>query len=242
MTTTNRAVALLMLLACTQASPAESDESWRHYGADAGGTRFSPHSQINPDNIHELRQAWVYRTGDFSDGERYPAKSTFKATPILHNDTLYLSTPFNRVIAINAATGTEVWTFDPRVNLSRSYAEMFTSRGVSLWSDSAAADNAPCRDRVILGTLDARLIALDASNGRRCMDFGVKGEIKLSTGIENFRRGQYSVTSPPAIIGDLIVVGSSVGDNGGVDLDHGNVRAFDARSGKLRWARHSPDS
>jgi len=122
MTTTIRAVASLMLLACTLASPAEPDASWRHYGADAGGTRFSPHSQINPGNVHELRQAWVYRTGDISDGERYPGESTFKATPVLHEDTLYLSTPFNRVVAINAATGTEVWTFDPGVNFSRRYA------------------------------------------------------------------------------------------------------------------------
>ncbi len=235
MTTTIHAIAVLLLLASTAAKTAETDTSWRHYGGDAGGTRHSPHSRINPGNIHELRQAWIYRTGDISDGERYPGKSTFKATPILHEDTLYLSTPFNRVIALDAATGAEVWTFDPGVNFSRRYAEMFTSRGVSLWTDPDATENDPCRDRIILGTLDARLIVLDAKSGKRCTYFGVNGELKLSTGIENFRRGQYSVTSPPAVIDDIIVVGSSVGDNGKVDLDHGNVRAFDARSGKLLW-------
>lgn len=235
MTSTTRAVKFLVLLACSATTYADSDTSWRHYGADAGGTRYSPHTEISPGNIHELRQAWSYRTGDTSDGGRYPGNSTFKATPVLQDDTLFVSTPFNRVIALNAANGEERWTFDPQVDFSKRYAEMFTSRGVSLWTDSEATDNVPCRTRVILGTLDARLIALDAKSGRRCPSFGVDGELKLSSGIRNFRRGQYSVTSPPAIIGDIIIVGSSVGDNGGVDLDHGNVRAFDARRGKLLW-------
>ena len=234
-TMTLRAGIVLVSFAYTSTAFAEADQSWRHYGGDAGGARFSPHSEIGPGNIRNLRQAWVYRTGDISDGERYPGKSSFKATPVLHDDTLFVSTPFNRVVALDAASGEEVWTFDPHVDFSRRYAEMFTSRGVSLWTDQDVADNVACRDRVILGTLDARLIALDARNGRRCPGFGVNGELDLSAGIDNFRRGQYSITSPPAIIGDSIIVGSSVGDNGAVDLDHGNVRAFDARHGKLLW-------
>ncbi len=215
---------------------AEPDPSWRHYGGDAGGKRFSPHDQITPANVATLRQAWVYRTGDASDGKRFPGKSTFKATPILNDDTLYLSTPFNRVIALDAATGEEIWAFDPEVDFSKRYAEMFTSRGVSVWSDGRATEEQPCRDRIILGTLDARLIAIDAESGERCEDFGKDGEVDLSVGIKNFRRREYSVTSPPAVIGDIIVVGSSVGDNGAVELDHGNVRAFDARKGTLLWS------
>ena len=168
MTSTTRAVMFLALLACSATTYAESDTSWRHYGADAGGTRFSPHTEIHPGNIHELRQAWSYRTGDISDGGKLPGKSTFKATPVLLDDTLYVSTPFNRVIALDAASGDEVWTFDPHVDFSERYAEMFTSRGVSLWTDSDAGEHIPCQQRVILGTLDARLIALDAKNGRRC--------------------------------------------------------------------------
>ncbi len=235
MTHTFDGIAILILLAGSVVGAAEPDESWRHYGADSGGRRFSPHTQINSVNIGGLRRAWVYRTGDTSDGTRFPGKSTFKATPILHDGMLYFSTPFNRVIALDAATGKEIWTFDPEVDFSKKYAEMFTSRGVSIWSDDRATKGF-CKSRIIFGTLDARLIAIDAERGRRCKDFGVNGELNLAAGIKNFRRREYSITSPPAIIGDVIVVGSSVGDNGAVDLDHGNVRAFDTRSGKLLWS------
>lgn len=218
------------------AAAGAADSSWQHYGGDAGGRRFSLHTQIDPGNVVELEVAWTYRTGDVSDGGRLPGTTTFKATPVLLDGVLYLSTPFNRVIALDAATGREVWTFDPEVDFGRRYAEMFTSRGVGLWADRDAAPGGHCARRVIFGTLDARLLALDAGTGRRCSNFGDGGQVELSSGIENFRRFEYSVTSPPAIIGDLVVVGSSVGDNGAVDLDHGNVRAYDARDGALVWS------
>lgn len=213
---------------------AEPDRSWQHYGGDAGGQRFSPHEQITVDNVDRLQRAWTYRTGDVSGTDRYPGTTSFKATPILFGDRLYLSTPFNRVISLNAATGELLWTFDPQIDFSDGFAEMYTSRGVSVWV--GRDPNAVCGARIILGTLDARLIALDAATGERCADFGKRGEVDLSAGIGNYRPGEYSVTSPPAIVGDLIVVGSAVGDNGAVALDHGDVRAFDVRSGERIWS------
>ena len=226
---------LLPIIFVALSGPARpaADDSWRHYGGDAGGRRYSPHVQIDPGNVGTLQLAWVYRTGDVSDGSDFPGTSTFKATPILFADTLYFPTPFNRVIALDASTGEERWAFDPEVSFSRRYAEMFTSRGVSLWPGDGGSNR--CDARIFLGTLDARLIALDATTGEPCELFGNNGEVDLSIGIRNYRRGEYSVTSPPAVIRDLVVVGSSVGDNGGVELDHGNVRAFDARTGELRW-------
>ncbi len=229
-------IAALSLLIASVAGGTEQDTSWKHYGGDAGGKRFSPHAQIHIDNIDELRRVWMYRTGDISDGKRYPRKSTFKATPILLNGHLYLSTPFNRVVALDAATGKEIWAFDPEVDFSIKYAEMFTSRGVSAWVDSRKGNEAPCDSRIILGTLDARLLVIDAETGLRCKDFGDDGEVDLSKGIKNFRRGEYSVTSPPAVTGDTVIVGSSVGDNGAVELDHGDIRAYDVRNGELLWA------
>lgn len=211
-----------------------ADESWRHYGGDPGGRRFSPHSQITPENADGLRLLWQYRTGDVSDGTNLPGRTTFKATPVLLRGKLYIATPFNRVIALDAATGEEVWTFDPEVEFFERFAEMFTSRGVSIWTDEESSGD--CSARIFLGTLDARLIAIDAGTGERCTDFGRQGEVDLSQGIRNYRPGQYSVTSPPAVLNDMLIVGSSVGDNGAVDLDHGNVRAFDARSGRLLWS------
>ena len=227
-------LAPLVLLFAFCASGAEPDRSWQHYGGDAGGRRYSPHAEITVENVHRLRRAWTYRTGDVSGTDRYPGTSSFKATPIVFDDRLYLSTPFNRVIALNAARGELLWSFDPEIDFSDGFAEMYTSRGVSLWVGPEPGES--CGARIILGTLDARLIALDANTGEPCSEFGERGEVDLSVGIRNFRPGEYSVTSPPAVIGNLIVVGSAVGDNGAVALDHGDVRAFDARTGKRVWS------
>ena len=209
---------------------------WEHYGGDLGGQRFTTATQISPDNIENLEIAWQFRTGDSAAGSDYFGRGTsLKATPILLADKLLFSTGFNRVFALDAASGTKIWEFDPGINFSINYSEMFTSRGVSVWQDSNAETAARCRSRVILGTLDARLIALDAITGTPCEMFGTEGEIDLSEGVANFRAGQYSLTSPVTVVNDVLVVGSSIGDNGGVELEPGFVRGFDARSGALLW-------
>ncbi|MCY3841176.1 MAG: pyrroloquinoline quinone-dependent dehydrogenase [Gammaproteobacteria bacterium] len=172
-------------------------------------------------------------TGDATDGRGEPSK--FRATPILVGGKLIASTGFNRVFALDPATGTEIWTFDPKVDRPDRFSEPFTSRGVSAWQD-AAADPGPCRARVFLGTLDARLFALDADTGVPCADFGEDGVVDLSRGIPRYYKHDYSVTSPTTVVGDLVIVGSAVGDNGAVELAPGVVRAFDVRDGSLVWA------
>src|SRR5207247_10162366 len=132
--------------------------------------------------------------------------------PVLVDGALFLSPPSNRVIALDPETGHERCVYDPGVALSRHYAE-FTSRGVSTWLDPRAPAGAACRRRIFVGTLDARLIALDAATGSCCADFGAGGQVDLFQGAGNASRGDYEVTSPPAIIGDLVVVGSAIGDN-----------------------------
>lgn len=209
---------------------------WDHYGGDLGGTRFAPGVQIQPGNVEKLELAWQFRSGDAASGNDYFGRdSSMKATPILVNDKLIFSTGFNRVFALNPASGDQLWVFDPEVDFSRNYSEMFTSRGVSAWHDAGAEQDESCRSRVYLGTLDARLIAIDANSGNKCIGFGVRGEIDLSKGIANYRRGQYSLTSPITVVNNVLVVGSSIGDNGGVELEPGVVRGFDARSGRLLW-------
>ena len=208
---------------------------WRHYGGSLRGDRFAADVAISPDTVSAMRQAWVFRTGDATaEADRYGASSKFKATPVLFGGALYFSTGFNRVFAVDAATGREVWRYDPEIDFSIEYSQAYTSRGVAVWSGSAGSSEL-CMSRVFLGTLDARLIALDARTGEPCIDFGRRGEVDLAKGIRRVRRGEYSVTSPPTIVGDLVIVGSAIGDNGGTDLEEGAVRAFDARSGQLRW-------
>ncbi len=208
---------------------------WPTYGRDAGGARYSPLNEINKSNISGLHVVWIYRTGDISDGSKYPRKSTFEATPILFGKTLYLSTPFDRVIALDAESGAERWTFDPKIDRMMNYNEAFASRGVSSWIDSTASANAPCARRIFLPTIDARLIAIDAEQGKLCADFGANGMIDLTQDVGPVEKGQYSVTSPPAVISGVVIIGSSMGDNRGVDLERGTVRGFDARTGAKKW-------
>ena len=159
--------------------------------------------------------------------------AAFESTPILVDGLLYLTTPYNRVIALDPATGAERWTFDPQVPLNRGYSEL-TSRGVSAWP--GAGDRRKVARRIFVATIDARLIALDASTGKLLSDFGDKGQVDLTRDVRVVDRGDYQVTSPPAVIGDVVVVGSSIGDNRGVELERGVVRAYDARTGSLKWS------
>jgi quinoprotein glucose dehydrogenase len=209
---------------------------WPAYGNDPGGSRHSPLTQISRDNVGQLAVAWTYRTGDVSDGRKTARKSSFQATPIVIDGTLYLSTPFNRVIALDPETGAERWNYDPRIDLWIPYGDDLVSRGVSSWRDSRARGDGPCRLRIFLATNDARLIALDAATGRPCLDFGTNGQVELGRDVGFAYLGEYHATSPPAVVGDVIVVGSAISDNQRVDAPRGVVRAFDARTGARRWS------
>jgi quinoprotein glucose dehydrogenase len=160
------------------------------------------------------------------------SKAAFEATPILVGGTLYLSTPFNQVIALDPVTGQQRWKYDPYVDRTRDYSEV-ASRGVSTWLDSQRQSGDPCRRRIIVGTIDARLIAVDAAAGKGCDGFS---QIDLTKDVGLKEKGQYQVTSPPAIVGDLVVTGSSIGDGRRADSERGIVRAFHARTGKLVWS------
>ena len=139
------------------------------------------------------------------------------------------------MIALEPETGKKIWEYDPKLDASHGFSEV-TSRGVSAWKDSAAKAGQPCGLRIFIGTLDARLIALDSETGKPCADFGANGQIDLTKDVNLRDAGQYQVTSAPAIAGDLVITGSSIGDNRAVELERGIVRAFDVRSGKQRWS------
>ena len=227
-----------LALACDPPPPPEltagAPAGWPEYGADKFGSRYSAADQITPENVQHLEVAWTYNTGDVSDGSNSLAPSSFQTTPILRGDTLYLCTPFNKIIALDALTGRERWRFDPEVDVSQIYVQ--ACRGVSYWVDEEASRGALCRERVISGTLDARLIALDAKTGIPCPEFGDVGKIDLAEGIGERQPGEYGVTSPPAIVDGVLVTGSMVLDNRRTDSPGGVVRGYDARTGALRWA------
>ncbi len=209
---------------------------WGFYGGDAFGQRFSSLDQINRGNVARLQPVWTYQTGERGAGLARADKLTFEATPVLAYGALYLETGTNIVIAVDPQTGRERWRFDPHIDRARRYSEV-TSRGVSLWEDSDLPKHErPCRRRVFTGTLDARLLALDADTGRPCPYFGTNGAIDLTQGVSIRDPGAYLVTSPPAIYGNLVIVGSAIGDNRAVSVERGIIRAFDARNGMLMWS------
>src|ERR1700720_2583234 len=210
------------------------EAGWPNYGNDPGGTRYSPAKQIDRGNVAQLQVAWTYRTGALPNDEDLDKKAAFEATPILIDGKLFLSTPYNHVIALNAVTGTKLWEFDPKLEHPYGFSEV-TSRGVSAWRDTSAKAVKVCAFRILIGTLDARLIALDGETGKPCADFGTNGEVDLTNEVKMRDPGDYQVTSAPAIYKDLVITGSSEGDNRAVTLERGIVRAFDVRTGKLRW-------
>jgi quinoprotein glucose dehydrogenase len=231
------AILLIAAMAGVRAAAEDAVTDWPYYGGDAGGSRYSPLAQIDRSNVGQLRIAWEYHTGDVSDGSDDRRKSEFEATPIVVDGTMYLPTPFDRVVALDPESGRERWSFDPKIDRHAPYSEGLVSRGVSSWLDPARAEGDLCRRRIFLATIDARLFALDAATGTPCGDFGNAGQIDLTRGIANItRRGEYEETSAPAIAGDLVVVGSAIADNDRVDAPSGAVRAFDARTGALRWS------
>lgn len=217
------------------------DTNWPNYGNDPGGMRYSSATQIDRTNVAKLHLAWTYRTGALDQKTNLVHKAAFEATPILVGHRLFLSTPYNHVLALDPQTGAKLWEYDAQVDLSMNRSEV-TSRGVSAWQESAAKElkakkGQPCRLRIFLGTLDGRLLALDGDTGKPCGDFGSGGVVDLTQGVDLAKEwsGGYEVTSAPAISGDLVIVGSSIADNWKVDTERGTVRAYDVRSGKLRW-------
>ncbi len=211
---------------------------WASYGRDPGGSRYSPLDQIDRGNVKHLEVAWTYRTGDWSDGRNDTPKTAFEATPIVVDGTLYVSTIYGRVIALDPETGGEKWAFDPKIDRTV-YRSEIGNRGVATWIDDEQDDEESPRRRIFVATIDARLIALDAATGQKCVDFGDGGEIDLTQGVElgdhTVDEEDYGVTSAPAVLGEVVVVGSAIGDNRAVTVERGLVRAFDVRNGKLQW-------
>ena len=204
--------------------------------AGPGSARFTDVALISKENVQRLKPAWTFRTGD--------ANEIFQNTPILASGLLVVCSPFNKVSALDPLTGAQVWTYDPEIARVR-YPNLANCRALAQWSDSEAATQLEpigqtvnaCVNRLFMATNDARLIALDGLTGMVCTEFGSGGEIDLKAGVGQLSWAQeYQVSSPPAVVGDVVVVGSAVADNQRIDAPSGVVRGYDVRSGKLVWA------
>jgi quinoprotein glucose dehydrogenase len=229
---------LLAIAACGDGGGGDSGNvaDWPHYGRDLGGAKYTPLDQIDRGNVDELEIAWEHRSGDFDTGED-GTRTSLAATPIVVDDTLYYCTGYHRVFALDPETGEELWVFDPEVTtqkLEGPYPRI--CRGVSYWKDPRTQQGDTCHARILYGTVDSELIALDAATGRPCADFGAAGRVSLRDGLEEAPAWEYYPTSPPLLIRDVAVIGALVPDNLRSDAPSGVVRAYDARTGALRWA------
>jgi quinoprotein glucose dehydrogenase len=215
-------------------APMALADDWTAFGRDPGGSRFAPAGQITPANVGRLQVAWTLRTGDIPSA--YPgqmAGHVFEATPLKLGDLVYVCTPHNEIVAVDAASGKPVWRYDPK--LAMKGVKLLACRGVSHFQTGAAAGT-PCASRLLMGTLDARLVAVDALTGKPCADFGKNGQVALRDGLGVAPDGFYVVTSPPAIVAGVAVVGGFVLDGEETKEPSGVVRGYDATTGALRWS------
>src|SRR4051812_28033704 len=197
--------------------------NWSSVGGDKGNTRYSELQQVNTTNVHKLTVAWSYHTGDGGKS------TTIECTPIVVDGKMYVTTAQSKVVALNAASGHELWKFDPYEKYvpKNPKASGGVNRGVAWWSDGKAT-------RVLLGAADARLICLDASTGVPDPAFGKSGTVDLRDDIGDDLSGlNYGPTSAPAVYRDLIIIGFSCPEGG--RPAPGDPRAFDVRTGKQVW-------
>lgn len=208
---------------------------WPAYGGTNSARRYSPLAQITPANVGNLKRAWMIHTGDLPASAQIRNTYGAENTPLKIGDTLYVCTPKSMVIALDPATGKQKWRFDPKVS-DEAIPYTAACRGVSYYAVPGAAADTPCAQRIILGTLDARIMALDARTGQQCRDFGSNGQVRITDGMCQVPPGYVSITSPPTIVRGVIVTGHQVLDGQDRWAPSGVIQAYDAVTGKMRWA------
>ncbi|HYO83456.1 MAG TPA: PQQ-binding-like beta-propeller repeat protein [Bryobacteraceae bacterium] len=208
-----------------------SAEEWRHYGADPGGSKYSPLSEINRSNVKRLNPVWVFDSGDWSDGRNASARSAFETTPIVVDGVMYVATSFHRLFALDADTGKILWEFDPKFDRWTRVTLHF-SRGVTYWAHGP-------KKRVFLGDQQGRLFSVNADTGKADPAFGNNGVLDLRQGVaDRFPRTPYNITSPVSVCRDVVVTGAAIGD-GEPQGPAGDIRGWDAHTGKLKWTFHT---
>lgn len=213
--------------------PAQAQQTeWTGFHGDLGSRKFSAVESFTPDSASRIVRAWEYRTGDVSDGSGDLPETVWSATPVYANGTLYLGTPFYRIVALDPATGQERWTYDTQSTLEALTQPGLKNRGVAYWD---GGEDGPCARRVYIGTMDAELHAVDADTGQACADFGESGVLNVNQWNQTNAVFPFSLLQPPTVAGDTLLLGWA-----GMDWEYtvdppGNLLALDARTGELLW-------
>lgn len=208
---------------------------WNSFHGQLNAQKYSPLKQIDASNVGQLELAWEYHTGDVSDGSGDLPATVWSATPIYANETLYVGTPFYRIIALDPATGKEKWTFDSKSTLKALTQPAMKNRGVAYWEAEDPVAGESCQKIVYLGTMDARLFAVDADTGKPCEGFADAGVLDVNQWNDTNDRWPLSLLQPPTVTGDHLIVGWAGKDWASQEAPPGTVFSINARTGKLEW-------
>lgn len=232
---TFRLSAALALATCAALPATAQQTEWTHFHGNVASQKYSKAASITPQNVGSLEKAWEIHTGDVSDGKGGLPSTVWSATPIYANDTLYLGTPFYRILALDPATGQQKWAYDTKSKLEALTQPGLKNRGVAYWDGGQPG---VCGKRVYIGTMDATLHAVDADTGQPCADFANNGVLDVNQWNTENPRFPFSLLQPPTVVGDQLFVGWAGKDWEYADAPPGNLIALDARTGEKQWELH----
>lgn len=213
------------------------DGEWRHFNGNLGNTKFSPADQITPENVSRLEKAWEFHTGDVAEKSGPP--TSWSATPLFANDTIYFATPFYRIFALEPDTGKQKWVYDSKALLTPATQPVLSTRGAAYWEAENTTEGAACQKIVYVGTAHAKLHAVDADTGEPCADFGENGVLDINTWNTTNDRWPLSILQPPTVYKDQLFVGWAGKDYEYAVAPPGTIFAVDAQTGALNWTFHS---
>ncbi|NPU13147.1 pyrroloquinoline quinone-dependent dehydrogenase [Bradyrhizobium sp. 83012] len=214
--------------------PAHS--TWNTFHGQLNAQKYSPLTQITADNVKSLVKVWEYHTGDMSDGSGDRPTSVWSATPIFANDTLYIGTPFYRVIALDPGTGKVKWTFDSKSTLKALTQPALKNRGVAYWQSPNPVAGQPCQKIVYLGTMDAQLFAMDADTGKLCSGFANNGVLNVDQWNDVNNKYPLSLLQPPTVAGNHVIMGWAGKDWAYAEAPPGTVFSVDPQTGQRQWS------
>ncbi len=223
------------LCAAIAVVPAVAQERWDSFHGDLSAQKYAPADQITVGNVDDLERVWEFHTGDVSDGSGELPATVWSATPIYANETLYLGTPFYRILALDPATGEQLWSYDSKSRLEALTQPALKNRGVAYWETESAEPDAPCQKIVYLGTMEATLHAVDADTGEPCASFGQDGILDVNQWNTTNDRWPLSLLQPPTVVGDVLVLGWAGMDWTDSVAPPGTVFGLDARTGEKLW-------
>ncbi|MCM7440966.1 pyrroloquinoline quinone-dependent dehydrogenase [Enterobacter hormaechei] len=209
--------------------------TWDSFHGQLNAQKYSPLTQITADNVGKLTKVWEFHTGDVSDGKGDTPATVWSATPIFANDTLYIGTPFDRLIALDPGAGKEKWHYDTKSSRKALTQPVLKNRGVSYWQAKNPVSGEACQKMVYMGTVDGKLFALDADSGKPCSGFANNGVLDLNQWNTVNAKYPLSVLQPPTVVGNHLLVGWAGKDWAYAEAPPGTVFSVNAQTGKLEW-------